>query len=102
MDPPPATFPAHPTPRIRLLPFPNRLALPYGQLYCQPVRKPLAAARRSLSCGWLTWLVSNLAIAQTPASTAPASQPPFTLPVERDDLAATSPDLPWFTPRIAA
>lgn len=65
------------------------------------MRKPLAAAR-SLSGGCLTLLVSKLAIAQAPASTAPDSEPPFSVAVERDDLALSCPDLPWFTARIAS
>jgi hypothetical protein len=66
------------------------------------VRKPLAAARKSLPGGCLTLLLSKLAIAQAPASTTPASDPTFNLAVERDDLAANCPDLPWFTARIAS
>jgi hypothetical protein len=98
----PGNFSGAPHAALRSLLCANRLALPDWQLYCQLVRKPLAAARRSLSGGWLTWLVSNLAIAQTPASTAPAHEPPFSVAVERDDLAVSCPDLPWFTTRIAS
>ena len=40
--------------------------------------------------------------AQTPAATAPDSEPSFSVVVERDDLAGSCPDLPWFTARIAS
>src|SRR5258707_15405048 len=53
-------------------PSPNRLALPDGQLYCQPVRKPLAAARTSLAGGCLSWLTTTPEISPLPPSTAPA------------------------------
>jgi len=46
-------------------------------------------------------LVSRLALAQAPAI-APDSEPPFTVAVERDDLASSCPDLHWFTARIAS
>lgn len=65
------------------------------------MRKPLAATRKLLR-GCLALLVSKLAIAQTPVSPAPDAEPPFSVAVEKDELAAGCPDLAWFTARIAS
>ncbi len=59
--------------------------------------------------GCLTMLVSKLAIAQAPP-TPPTpltpltveSEPAFSVVIERDELAVSCPDLPWFTERIAS
>ena len=56
--------------------------------------------------GCLTMLVSKLVIAQVaptpPAPSTVESEPPFSVVIERDDLAVSCPDLPWFTERIAS
>ncbi len=52
--------------------------------------------------GCLTLLVSKLAIAEAPAPPLLESEPPFSVVVERDDLAVSCPDLPWFAEHIAS
>ena len=52
--------------------------------------------------GCFTMLVSKVAIAQAPAPPLEESEPTFSVVVERDDLAVSCPDLPWFTERIAS
>lgn len=47
-------------------------------------------------------LVSGLAIAQPAPSTAPDADPTFSVAVEKDDVALSCPELPWFRARIAA
>ncbi len=59
-----------------------------------------AGARQSLPLSCLTLLVSRLAIAQAPAAPLLESEPPFSVVVERDDLAVSCPDLRWFTEQI--
>jgi hypothetical protein len=50
--------------------------------------------------GSLALLVSKLAIAQVSPASAPKPEPSFNLEVERDDVAVSCPDLPWFSARI--
>jgi hypothetical protein len=47
-------------------------------------------------------LVSKLALAQPPHVTTPATDPPFSIAVEKDDATVSCPDLKWFQARIAA
>src|SRR3954451_13246860 len=103
MDPTPATFPTHPSAApIHVGYLRNAWRFPIDRFIVNRVRKPLAAARRSLAAGCFTLLVSKLAFAQTPASPPPDSEPSFSIVVERDDLAGSCPDLSWFTARIAS
>jgi hypothetical protein len=53
-----------------------------------------------MSC--LTLLLGKLAIAQNRPSTSPADERPFSVEVERDDVAVSCPDRPWFSARIAS
>ena len=52
--------------------------------------------------GCLAIFVSKLAIAQAPAPPVAESEPPLSVVVERDDLAVSCPDLPWFIEQIAS
>ena len=47
-------------------------------------------------------LVPKLALAQPLPATTPATDPPFSVSVEKDDEAVSCPDLSWFRARIAA
>jgi hypothetical protein len=64
------------------------------------MRKPRTAGKRSVASGFLTLLFTTLAAAQEPSGSP--TTPPFTVEVEKDDLAFACPDLPWFKARIAS
>jgi hypothetical protein len=51
--------------------------------------------------GFLTLLIGRLAAAQ-PAAVVAQPPPAFALAIEKDELAAACPELPWFRERIAA
>ena len=47
-------------------------------------------------------LLSKLALAQTPAESSVSSAPPFSVAIEKDELAVSCPEQPWFSERIAS
>lgn len=93
-----AASPANGSPRVHVFSLrrlsANWLALGVWPLYCREVRTPLAAA----SC--LALLLSKAALAQSPSESSASGAPPFSVALEKDELAVSCPELPWFRERI--
>jgi hypothetical protein len=87
---------------ISPLPSANRLALadrrPYGEL----VRRRRAVARSAPLAAFLTFLTHKSAVAQDAVNATPPVEAQLSVGVERDELAASCPDLAWFKARIAS